>query len=74
MNGKELEDFMNTEFTLVTTVEYRRLLKNEKLLMSIQEGKDYNWLSEQYSLIEAKIEDMKVIKFDVNDKGETIDD
>jgi hypothetical protein len=64
---KTKEEFFNDEYTLVKTEEYKRLLKAEKHLASIREGKDYNWLQKEYKEIDNTIEDMEVVKFDLNE-------
>jgi hypothetical protein len=61
MNKKEL---MIEEHTLVKTSEYRRLLKVEKHLMSIREGKDYNWLMDEFDKVDSFVDDMVVVNFD----------
>lgn len=67
---KSKEELLADEYTLVKTEEYRRLLKAEKHLMSIREGKDYNWLSLEYAKVDTFINDMEVIKFDIEEEGE----
>lgn len=63
---KTKAELLADEYTLVKTDDYRRLLKVEKHLMSIREGKDYNWLTEEYNKVDAYIDDMEVIKFDID--------
>jgi hypothetical protein len=67
------EEMMLDEYTLLKTEEYKRLLKAEKHLMSIREGRDYNWLVGVYSDIDAFIDDMEVIKFGIPEEGENDD-
>jgi len=49
-------------------IVYKRLLTAEKMLVSIRKGKDYSWLTNEYNKVDAFIDDMKVVKFDLDKK------
>lgn len=64
------EELFIEAHSLVKTKEYRRLLKVEKHLTSIREGKDYNWLISEYAKVDSFVDDMVVVSFDEGELDE----